>query len=88
MKGGTWRKTLEVWPGMLVSGGSFAPHLITDVVAGVVSVVCTALLLRFVWHPKARFLLKWELSGAAAFRPPLWGTPAFKKMLNAVSVPA
>jgi lactate permease len=32
----------------------------TDVVAGVISVVCTALFLRFVWHPKTRFLLKSE----------------------------
>jgi lactate permease len=32
----------------------------TDVVAGVFSVVVTALFLRFVWHPKTRFLLKSE----------------------------
>jgi lactate permease len=35
-------------------------HLMTDVVSGVFSVVCTALFLRFVWHPKTRFLLKAE----------------------------
>ena len=33
-------------------------HLMTDVVSGVFSVICTALFLRFVWHPKTRFLLK------------------------------
>jgi lactate permease len=32
----------------------------TDVVAGVFSVVCTALFLRFAWHPKTRFLLRRE----------------------------
>jgi len=30
-------------------------HLMTDVVSGVFSVICTALFLRFVWHPKTRF---------------------------------
>ena len=40
----------------------------TDVVSGVFSVICTALFLRFVWHPKTRFLLKWER--AAALRQP------------------
>ncbi len=71
MEGGTWKEALEVWPGALCSGGSFAlmqyfssgiaeTHLMTDVVSGVFSVVCTALFLRFVWHPKTRFLLKSE----------------------------
>ena len=76
MEGGTWKEVWEVWPGALVSGGSFAVmqfvasgtnafHLMTDVVAGVFSVVCTALFLRFVWHPKTRFLLKSERAGVA-----------------------
>jgi lactate permease len=71
MEGGKWRDVWEVWPGTLVSGGSFAvmqwfasawepTHLMTDVVSGVFSVICTALFLRFVWHPKTRFLLKSE----------------------------
>ncbi len=77
MEGGTWKEAFEVWPAALVSGGSFALmqfyasgtnsfHLMTDVVAGVFSVVCTALFLRFVWHPRTRFLLKTERAGAAA----------------------
>jgi lactate permease len=76
MEGGTWKEVWEVWPGALVSGGSFAVmqflasssnafHLMTDVVAGVFSVVCTALFLRYVWHPKSRFLLKSERASAA-----------------------
>jgi lactate permease len=80
MEGGTWKEAFEVWPAMLVSGLSFAltqffasgwppTHLMTDVVAGTVSVVATALFLRFVWHPKTRFLLKSE-------RQPAAGTPA------------
>jgi lactate permease len=66
-----------VWPATLVSGASFAImqflasqtasfHLMTDVVAGVFSVICTALFLRFVWHPKTRFLLKSERQALAA----------------------
>ncbi len=69
MEGGTWKEAFEVWPAALVAGASFALmqfyasgtnefHLMTDVVSGVFSVVCTALFLRFVWHPKTRFLLK------------------------------
>jgi lactate permease len=71
MEGGSWKQVWEVWPGALCSGLSFAVmqwfasstssfHLMTDVVAGVFSVVCTALFLRFVWHPKTRFLLRHE----------------------------
>ena len=71
MEGGTWKQVFEVWPATLVAGGSFAImqwyasgtnqfHLMTDVVAGVFSVVCTALFIRFVWHPKTRFLLRSE----------------------------
>jgi len=77
MEGGTWRQAFEVWPGALVSGGTFAAmqyfasgtnqlHLMTDVIAGVFSVVCTALFLRYVWHPKSRFLLKSEMAAAGA----------------------
>jgi len=77
MEGGTWREAFEVWPGALVSGVSFAIvqhlasrtatfHLMTDVVAGVVSVVSTALFLRFVWRPKTRFLLRSERQAEGA----------------------
>jgi lactate permease len=63
MEGGTFKEALEVWPAALVSGGSFAIiqylassnagfYLTTDVVSGVISVIVTALFLRFVWHPK------------------------------------
>ncbi len=71
MEGGTWKEVFEVWPAALCAGASFAImqflasgtnefHLMTDVVSGVFSVVCTALFIRFVWHPKTRFLLKSE----------------------------
>ena len=77
MHGGKWKDAWEVWPATLCSGGSFAImqffasqtntfHLMTDVVSGVFSVVCTALFLRFVWHPKTRFLLKHEREAATA----------------------
>jgi len=75
MEGGTWKQALEVWPAALVSGGSFAImqyfassspgfHLLTDVVSGVFSVICTAVFLRFIWHPKHRFLLRSERDAA------------------------
>jgi lactate permease len=71
MEGGTWKQVFEVWPAALCAGLSFALmqwfasstpqlHLMTDVVAGVFSVICTALFLRFVWHPETRFLLRSE----------------------------
>jgi len=77
MEGGTWKQAFEVWPAALVSGASFAVvqylasrtaalHLTTDVISGVFSVACTALFLRFVWHPKSRFLLGSEREAAGA----------------------
>ncbi len=76
MEGGKWKDAWEVWPGALCSGVTFAImqflasqtnefHLMTDVVAGVFSVICTALFLRFVWHPKTRFLLRSEREALA-----------------------
>src|SRR5512147_3171336 len=76
MEGGSWKEVFEVWPAALVSGGSFALmqywasgtnefHLMTDVVSGVFSVIVTALFLRFVWHPKTRFLLRSEREALA-----------------------
>ncbi|HYX21870.1 MAG TPA: L-lactate permease [Thermoanaerobaculia bacterium] len=78
MEGGRWKDVWEVWPGTLVSGLSFALmqwfasgtaalHLVTDVVAGVFSVICTALFLR-VWHPKSQFLLRSERTAGATPR--------------------
>jgi lactate permease len=76
MEGGTWKEVFEVWPAALCAGASFAImqflasgtnefHLMTDVVSGVFSVICTALFLRFVWHPKTRFLLRSEREALA-----------------------
>jgi len=77
MEGGTWKQVFEVWPAAVCAGVSFAAmqflasgtsefHLMTDVLAGVFSVICTALFLRFVWHPKTRFLLKSERDALAS----------------------
>ena len=76
MEKGTWKEAWEVWPGTLCAGVSFAvmqwftssrdtTHLMTDVISGVFSVICTALFLRFVWHPKTRFLLRSERDALA-----------------------
>ena len=77
MEGGSWKEAFEVWPAALVSGGSFAImqfwasgtqrfHLMTDVLAGVFSVVITAAFLRWVWHPRTRFLLRAEREAGQA----------------------
>ena len=76
MEKGSWKEVFEVWPATLCCGATFAGmqwfasrtealHLMTDVVSGVFSVICTALFLRFVWHPKTRFLLKSEREALA-----------------------
>jgi lactate permease len=89
MEGGTWKQALEIWPAALVSGASFAImqylasgeaglYLTTDVVSGVFSVVCTALFLRFVWHPKERFLLRSERDAAIASAGAGTSAPAWK----------
>ena len=81
MEGGTWKEVFEVWPAALCAGASFALmqflasgtnefHLMTDVVSGVFSVICTALFLRFVWHPKTRFLLRAEREAMAGNAAP------------------
>jgi lactate permease len=70
MEGGKWADVIEVWPATLVAGGVFAlvqwtvsslaaTYLLTDVLAGLVSVLAVVLFLR-VWHPRTRFLLKRE----------------------------
>ncbi|HXC41219.1 MAG TPA: L-lactate permease, partial [Burkholderiales bacterium] len=54
MEGGTWKEIWEVWPATLCAGATFALmqylasstnsfHLMTDVVSGLFSVICTAL---------------------------------------------
>lgn len=57
----SWRKTLEIWPALLVGGGSFAVFQyfcatsqffpMTDIGGGIFALVVTALFLRF-WKPK------------------------------------
>lgn len=58
----TWRQTLQVWPCLLVAGGSFAAFqyvfaisetmwTMTDIGGGIFSLVVTAIFLRF-WQPK------------------------------------
>jgi lactate permease len=75
MEGGSWREAFEVWPATLVAGGVFAVvqflssgnagfYLLTDVMAGLSSVVAVVLFLRF-WRPKRRFLLRRERSQVA-----------------------
>jgi lactate permease len=70
MEGGSWGEAFEVWPATIVAGGVFAlvqwivsaqaaTYLLTDVLAGLMSVLAIVLFLR-VWRPKTRFLLRRE----------------------------
>jgi len=56
-----WKKTLEIWPVLLVAGGSFAitqflvsnylgPYL-PDILSSLVTIICTAIFVK-IWHPK------------------------------------
>jgi L-lactate transport len=66
-----WRKTLAIWPALLVAGGSFAIfqlvfshskalYNMTDIGGGIFSLVVTALFLRFCWKPRD----EWHFPGA------------------------
>jgi lactate permease len=79
MEGGTWAQAFEVWPATLVAGGVFAivqwtvsslaaTYLLTDVLAGLTSVLAVVLFLR-VWHPRTRFLLQRERQTLGAIGP-------------------
>jgi len=74
MEGGAWQDVWAVWPAALLAGGVFAvlqflisnsswAFPLTDVVAGIVSVLAVVTFLRF-WHPKKPFLLKRERQAA------------------------
>jgi lactate permease len=76
MEGGSMAEAFEVWPATLVAGGVFAvvqwtvsglaaTYLLTDVLAGLLSVVAVVLFLR-VWRPRTRFLLRRERAEGAA----------------------
>ena len=72
MNKGKWRDVTEVWPAILVAGGSFAttqfwvsnyigPEL-TDILGGVISMAALAGLM-LVWQPKKPFLLAGDARG-------------------------
>ncbi|MGI9148262.1 MAG: L-lactate permease [Chloroflexota bacterium] len=90
MEGGTWAETLEVWPATVVAGGVFAlvqwtvsslaaTFLLTDVLAGLCSVVAVVLFLR-VWQPRTRFLLRRERTQLAGSAQPVGSgaTPIYR----------
>ena len=63
-----WKKTLEVWPAIFISGFSFAffqwltsnylGPLLPDIIAGIASIVSLIIFLRF-WKPKNH----WDFEG-------------------------
>ena len=73
-----WRRMIEVWPAVLVAGGSFAigqftvsnfvgPEL-TDALSALISLTSVALLLR-VWQPAAEYTASEPVPAAAAGYP-------------------
>jgi lactate permease len=79
----SWRKTLAVWPALVVAGGSFAGfqlvfshsrtlYNMTDIGGGIFSLVVTALFLRFVWKPRD----EWHFTAAKVPAPPPEPAPA------------
>ncbi|MDR3713093.1 MAG: lactate permease LctP family transporter [Puia sp.] len=74
-----WRKSIEVLPATLVSGGSFAffqwfcsnymGPLLPDIIAGIASIVCLLLLLRW-WKPAS----VWRFGGEVAAGLPVAAT--------------
>jgi lactate permease len=83
----SWRRTLAVWPALLVAGGSFAAfqlvfahskalYNMTDIGGGIFSLVVTALFLRFFWKPRD----EWHFTSAKAPpTPPPESAPAAGK---------
>jgi lactate permease len=72
----SWRKTLAIWPVLLVAGGSFALFQLafahsrtlfnmTDIGGGIFSLAVTAIFLRFFWKPRD----EWHFQPAKAPAP-------------------
>ncbi|MDI6714523.1 MAG: lactate permease LctP family transporter [Thermodesulfovibrio sp.] len=66
-----WKKAMEIWPILLVSGGSFAltqflvsnyigPYL-PDILSAIVSIIATVIFVK-IWHPKESWTFEHEAS--------------------------
>lgn len=66
-----WKKAIEIWPVLLVSGGSFAltqfivsnyvgPYL-PDILSAIISIIATVIFVK-IWHPKESWTFSHELS--------------------------
>jgi lactate permease len=87
----TWRETLAIWPALLVGGGSFAlaqfffatAHVyglppiwpLTDICGAILSMVCLAAFLKFVWKPKQAWRFPAEAVGAGQTAEPVTRDP-------------
>jgi lactate permease len=70
-----FRKAIEIWPAILVSGGSFAllqwfssnylSPMLPDVLAGIGSIICLMIFLKF-WKPKSSWRFKEEAQAVAS----------------------
>ncbi len=65
-----WKKTIEIWPVLLVSGGSFAltqfivsnyvgPYL-PDILSAIISILATVIFVK-IWHPKESWTFSHEV---------------------------
>ncbi len=83
----TWRETLQIWPALVVGGGSFAiaqfffatahayglPPIwpLTDICGAIFSMASLALFLRFVWKPKDEWKFPANQLGAGQTAEPV-----------------
>jgi len=94
-----WRKTREIWPVLLLAGGSFAivqfitsnyiSPMLPDVLSGLTSIICLIFYFRRkarsgVVDPFSRVLRAWSPFIIMTFLVILWGIPAIKDGLNAL----
>ena len=86
----TWRQTFEVWPALLVGGGSFAIFQyffatmhnwvgvalwpLTDVGGAIFSMISMALFLKYVWKPKTEWKFP-AVTDPATANPPVLDAP-------------
>ena len=86
----TWRQTFEVWPALLVGGGSFAIFQyffatmhnwvgialwpLTDVGGAIFSMISMALFLKYVWKPKTEWKFP-AVTDPATANPPVLEAP-------------
>lgn len=82
-----WKKTVEIWPILLVSGGSFAltqffvsnyigPYL-PDILSAIVSIIATVIFAK-IWHPKESWTFEHEAAATGKAKLEYTGGQVFR----------